>query len=513
MKTLAVDIIKLSFLVTALLLFRTSDSKAQGRVVVNEFMPWSGCNTTSEFVELMNFGPGPMNIGCYIVTNGQYSITIPPNTIINPGEYYVMSGQNILSQNCGNIDSAVAVDLNWTTCNCTNQPIPTTGDGFMQNGGGSNEKIVLMDPNLNIIDAVSRSSTPGPSVAITTATLSGSCTPRTFNLSSMTITYESVGVTTGIDNSFARKVDGDCGWVKTTDISASAPNKTGSTSSASYTFSTLSASECNGSTGSISISVSATNAASLFPMSYTLAFDADSNNIFNETDHYLYGIDSTASSIDISNLAYGRYRITVGSASGCNLQSFDFFIFNCYGVVLPYRIVSFEYSGNKNEKMIFTTRLKGITNLDSIILEGGDEINFHQVSSIDLSKRVIQDDKFFTIQILQPAGYEFYRLKLVDRNNVFSYSKRLKIDTREDLMLWPNPCKEKMFIRLTSSAKTFGSYKIYNALGQVSLRKSILLQKGINIIPIETGQLLRGQYHLSFINELNFTNSFKFYKE
>jgi hypothetical protein len=63
----------------------------------------------------------------------------------------------------------------------------------------------------------------------------------------------------------------------------------------------------------------------------------DSNNTFDETDQYSYGTDAAPPAIDINNLDYGRYRITVGSSLGCNLQSFDFFIFNCYGVVLPVR--------------------------------------------------------------------------------------------------------------------------------------------------------------------------------
>lgn len=71
-------------------------------------------------------------------------------------------------------------------------------------------------------------------------------------------------------------------------------------------------------------------------MTYTLAYDKDSNSVFDNNDIYIQGVDSSANSIDISNLAYGRYRITVGSSSGCNLQSFNFFIFNCYGVVLPF---------------------------------------------------------------------------------------------------------------------------------------------------------------------------------
>jgi hypothetical protein len=34
-------------------------------------IPWTsnGCGAIAEFVELLNFGPGPVDIGCYIVTD------------------------------------------------------------------------------------------------------------------------------------------------------------------------------------------------------------------------------------------------------------------------------------------------------------------------------------------------------------------------------------------------------------------------------------------------------------
>src|SRR5690606_11434809 len=107
--------------VLALCLTLNKSSLGQGRVVINEFMSWSGCTINSEFIELLNFGPGAMDIGCHIVTNGKYSVTIPPNTIVQPGEYFLIAGQDILIQGCGNADSAAIVDLNWNTCNCTDQ--------------------------------------------------------------------------------------------------------------------------------------------------------------------------------------------------------------------------------------------------------------------------------------------------------------------------------------------------------------------------------------------------------
>jgi hypothetical protein len=496
MKTLRNALIRLS-LFLSLLLGIVNGSFAQGRVVINEFMPWSGCSTTSEFVELMNFGPGPMNIGCYIITNGIYSVTIPANTVINPGQYFVISGQNSLAQACGNIDSTIQVDLNWTTCNCVNTTIPTSGDGFFQNGGSSNEKVVLLAPNLTVIDAVSRSSTPSASNAITTASLSGSCSSKTFDLDTINVAYESIGISTGIDNSYARRVDGDCGWVKTTDISARAANKTGSTASASYSFTTLSASQCNGSTGSISIAVSASNVASLFPMSYTLAYDKDSNNIFNNNDNYIFGVDSSASSIDINNLSYGRYKITVGSASGCNLKSYDFFIFNCYGVVLPYKIRSFVFNGTKDGNDWFGTQIEGAANLHSVILEAESGSTF-------LPLKKIEDPAFagdiLRLNISHPTNnYTVFRLKIIDKNNIVSYSREVRINRVNAVrdLIWPNPSRKEVFIKFNAESASYSNYIVYNTFGMVVRKTKVSVKKGLNILRIETGDLKPGNYHLA----------------
>jgi hypothetical protein len=490
----------INFIIATLLLVNTA--VGQGRVVINEFMPWSGCNTTSEYIELLNFGPGPMNIGCYIVTNGQYAVTIPANTILQPGEYYVLAGQNVLAVDCGNVDSAVTVDLNWTTCNCTDKPVPTTGDGFMQNGGSSNEKVVLLSPTLSVLDAASRSLPASSSLSITTSTNGATCTASTFDLDLMTVNYEAISSSTGIDNSFARRVDGDCGWVKTTDISAGAPNKTGSTSSASYSFSTLSASECNGSTGSISIAVSAVDVGALFPMTYTLAYDADSNSIFNASDTYIFGVDSSAPSININNLAYGRYRITVGSSSGCNLQSYDFFIFNCYGVVLPFRLLSITHDGLKDNKRSFLVHVTGIANIQKAVLEAKNDTGFVQVGSLTFNDTVKQEEYIRLYSSLMNA--EVYRVLLISKTNVRYYSHELIIRSAADnrIRLWPNPATNIIRLHLPGRNRYY-SYSIVNSTGGRVAKGNVFFSQSTSELPsISISDLKKGVYTLLMSGDL-----------
>ena len=461
-------------------------------------MAWSGCNTSSEFIEILNFGPGPMDIGCYIVTNGAYSVTIPPNTILQAGQYFVLSGQSILLKDCGNVDSTIVVDLNWNTCNCIDKPI-TSSDGFMTDGGSANEKVVILDPQLNVIDAVSRKLPQSSSISITTATLSGACTSKTFDLDLMGITYENIGQSTGINNSYSRKVDGDCGWEKTPAISAKAPNKTGSTSSATYTFSTLSASECNATTGSIAITVNAPDVASLFPMNYLLAYDADSNGVFSATDTYKYGIDSTAANIDINKLAYGRYRITVGSVLGCNLKTFDFMIFNCYGILLPLQLRSFVYKGLENTAHVFDAGVTGIQHLKSISLEGYYGGDYKVLCTKNISAATFDND-IIRLNTTQTCSY--YRLSMLDDKNSIIYSRIIAIKTPQlhsSISLWPNPALTGLKVSFQSSVDEMLPFSIKNMQGAVIKRGEWSVHKGRNDINLPVNNLVPGIYQLSVL--------------
>lgn len=456
-------------------------------------MAWSGCNTTSEFIELLNFGPGPVNIGCYIVTNGQYAVTIPPNTVLKAGAYYVLAGQDVLAKGCGNADSAVRVDLNWSTCGCTDKPVPTTGDGFMKDGGGANEKVVLMDAAGNVLDAVSRSSVPSASALLTTA--GGTCIPRTFDLDNLPLAYESIGTATGVDNSFARRVDGDCGWVKTTGISAGAPNKTGSTASATYDFSTISASECASTAGRVSIQVNAPSVASLFPMTYILAHDRDSNGVFNETDTYLYGVDSSAPSIDIRNLAYGRYRITVASALGCNLKTYDFFIFNCYGIVLPLKLTSFSYEGLKGGQHSFAARFTETDDLKELQLEGaGEDGVFYPVGG-----RVLPTGGERTFQLqAPPAAYRRYRLKVVEVSGRVSYSAAVLVPppVGAEPRPWPNPVTDRLCLSVSTVQAGTVRCTVLDGWGREVLKSSAVVGAGAATVCLSAEGLKKGMHYL-----------------
>ena len=88
-KDLKKSILRLAFFLLLLLCIRNSSS-AQGRVVINEFMSWSGCSTTSEYIELI---PGELSV----VVDEVHSYTVSVlGEVRNPGRFEFQNRATVL---------------------------------------------------------------------------------------------------------------------------------------------------------------------------------------------------------------------------------------------------------------------------------------------------------------------------------------------------------------------------------------------------------------------------------
>jgi Lamin Tail Domain/Secretion system C-terminal sorting domain len=470
---------------------------AQGRILINEYMPWPGnaCGTPSEFIELLNMGPGPMNIGCYILTDGDFSVTIPPGTILQPGQFYVIAGQDFLPSPCTNINMNVTADLNWTTCNCTSGPIPSFGGGFLTDGGSANEQLVLLGPALEVIDAVARNMPVETSVDITTAAIAG-CTQQTFNLDNMGIVYEIIGESAGRGNSFARKTDGACGWLKDTQQSGGGTNNTpGDQPALNISMFITEDPNCMG--GAAMFTVLTSPAASFFPLDYILGYDADGNGIFTETDTYTTGIDFTSPTLEIPNLAYGQYAINIGPVQGCDYRNFIFVVGPC--APLNIFLKSFTGTINANETR-FSAEISGCSELSSLVLEAStDGIHFEWLANIPIGS---SDNQKINYTVTDAPG-KYYRLNMINKKMVSRISPVLKLSVNQGLQsrqLSPNPFHNNLQFSYQSSKNEKISVEFWNTAGMLVLQKQFQASTGINMVSFPTEKLAKGLYVIRVIH-------------
>lgn len=131
---------------------------APGVVYISEFVPRpynvapcasDGNNPNSgEYVELYNAGPGNVDISGWMLTDGDWTATIPAGVIMAANSYYLIGG--------GGTQCATGAmpDLNVETCNCTGGTNnPPSGTDFM-NFTNTAEGFGLFDCSNNFIDGV-----------------------------------------------------------------------------------------------------------------------------------------------------------------------------------------------------------------------------------------------------------------------------------------------------------------------------------------------------------------------
>jgi gliding motility-associated-like protein len=156
-------------------------------IVINEIMvnP-SGLDgvppNTSEWIELMNTCNVATDISCMVVGDGDFSLTIPNGTILQPNEVYtISSGQG-----------SNTPDLNWTTCNCSSNINQT---GSLTDAA---EQVYILDPITNAYSGVYWGGGSFP-VSVSSVAV-GTCTALNGITLNLGIEFEAITITEGVSN-------------------------------------------------------------------------------------------------------------------------------------------------------------------------------------------------------------------------------------------------------------------------------------------------------------------------
>jgi hypothetical protein len=474
-------------------------SHAQGRLVINEFMAWPGesCPVTAEFIELKNMGPGPMDIGCHVITDGDFAITIPANTILKPGEFYVLGGQDVINAPCANLTRNVTVNLNWSTCGCTNAPIPTTGQGLLTDGGAAGEQLVLFNPTGSIIDAVVRKISNIESSSTITSKTTASCTGFSFDLDNLSIIYEEIGESQGRGNSFARKIDGDCLWVKETQQNGGSTNNTAGEAATLTMTETYAINEnCTGGSATFTVTNTSPTPASFFPFTYIMGFDNNGDGIFDNSDFYTNGTDDTAPSIQLTGLSLGSYNIVLEPATGCNQKFFTFDIGPCVTMAIKLKQFTGTNIGKLNR---FNIDIETDADMKMLALESSlDGKKFNKVADIPFADRMGKQNIVFTSEA---GSASFFRLAMTDDNNKTSHSKVVNLvrasSGNQLVSIAPNPFTDYLGLNQYATQEDVLMVNIMSPAGQVVLTGRYALKVGQNNIRLLTSKLAKGLYLVS----------------
>jgi hypothetical protein len=103
--------------------------------------------------------------------------------------------------------------------------------------------------------------------------------------------------------------------------------------------------------------------------------------------------------------------------------------------------------------------------------------------------------EFLHSNITSPVVY--YRLKLVDVNGSYAYSKTISVRLGRDnskVLLFPNPAAERATLQFAWVSAAQATVSVLDQSGRLVDQKTFTVQNGDNFIPIETEKMTTGSY-------------------
>jgi hypothetical protein len=303
----------------------------------------------------------------------------------------------------------------------------------------------------------------------------------------------------GVQNSYARSLDGDCEWLKQPNVSGNASNNRKSNiSDILYELNMVNPTTCGGSGGSVSIYVRHSDYTTVFPMNYTLVFDVNGDRQFDFADRYSYHVDASPPFIEIDNLEKGDYRVTVSSVNGCYLKTFEFSIITCNPGTLPVRLLYFKNAGTRQNQQHLEWLIQEVQNLQSIVVEKSTD-GVKYVSEKIFSSEPQRGDKLYSFAVAASPSVNYFRLKITQKNGSSFYSAVVQTGAGSlapPAKIGPSPATDKLNLQVSNSGARTVAYSIYNTNGLTVQRGNVALTNGENSVSFSVNSLVPGTYQL-----------------
>jgi hypothetical protein len=156
---------------------------------------------------------------------------------------------------------------------------------------------------------------------------------------------------------------------------------------------------------------------------------------------------------------------------------------------LPVKLVKFSVQ-KENETALLQWSTTEEINSDRFEIEHSTDARkwekLGEVSAAEESKSLFS---YHFTHVTPFPGSNYYRLKMVDRDGTFAYSKieNLKLSSLTQTIVYPNPVADRLFINTANGMNTL-KVEITNVVGRrVLLTEGISLKSGINLSKLPVG--------------------------
>ena len=215
----------------------------------------------------------------------------------------------------------------------------------------------------------------------------------------------------------------------------------------------------------------------------------DTTNIFNFT--------WTPVSVNLNNIASTNGYVTiVFDLLQCNYASIDNLKIVGDSLALPLKLKSFSLS-TQNKTVYLKWQTVNELNFKHFEIESSSDSRFFVPFAIVPGKlSEVQNDYSFIDNSLWLSDKKYYRLKMVDKDGKFTYSKVIsaKLNVIAKAVIFPNPVISTAAIQLQSEHAESVTLKIVSSDGKVLSTNTYNLTAGNNLIALNTEVLAAGVY-------------------
>ena len=165
---------------------------------------------------------------------------------------------------------------------------------------------------------------------------------------------------------------------------------------------------------------------------------------------------------------------------------------------LPVSLTSFTAQRNKNVNVLSWNTQQEL-NTSYFVVErstnGEDYVSIGQVAASGNSSTILN----YTFTDMHPSkGNNYYRLRTFDKDNSskISYIRRVRNEGLASVSLYPNPVKDRLSVSIDADVSSDGHLSITDVSGKTVYTRSLKIQKGNTILPINLKSISRGSYIL-----------------
>jgi uncharacterized repeat protein (TIGR01451 family) len=168
---------------------------------------------------------------------------------------------------------------------------------------------------------------------------------------------------------------------------------------------------------------------------------------------------------------------------------------------LPIQLISFTGLLNNNIVQL-KWKVNDAKNFERFEIERSiDGRIYYGIGNVTFNSSIADYTSQDNISTLQ-SNHIFYRLKLVDADGKFTYSRIIAFNinaVQNNFIVYPNPAKTEMYVSITTNRNESLHLKIIDALGRIISDQQKEIQKGNNVFPVNISKMKTGNYILQFI--------------